>query len=57
MRILLTGAKGQLGQCFKDRLPDNWELIATDSQTLDITETVRRALKKTNSSRGARWAG
>ena len=38
MRILLTGAKGQLGQCFKDRLPENWELIATDSQTLDITD-------------------
>lgn len=40
MRILLTGAKGQLGQCFKDRLPDNWELIATDSQTLDITDAA-----------------
>lgn len=38
MRVLLTGAKGQLGMCFKDRLPENWELIATDSQTLDITD-------------------
>ena len=40
MRILLTGAKGQLGQCFKDRLPEDWELIATDSQTLDITNAA-----------------
>lgn len=39
MRILLTGAKGQLGRCIKDRLPEDWELIATDSQTLDITDT------------------
>lgn len=38
MRILLTGAKGQVGQCFKDRLPEDWELIATDSKTLDITD-------------------
>lgn len=40
MRILLTGAQGQLGRCFKDRLPENWELIATDSQTLDITDAA-----------------
>lgn len=38
MRILLTGSKGQLGQCFKDRLPEDWELIAADSKTLDITD-------------------
>lgn len=38
MRILLTGSKGQLGRCFKDRLPENWELIAADSATLDITD-------------------
>ncbi len=38
MRILLTGSKGQLGQCIKDRLPDDWELIAGDSATLDITD-------------------
>ncbi len=31
MRILLTGSKGQLGRCFKDRLPEEWELIAADS--------------------------
>lgn len=38
MRILLTGAKGQVGQCFKDRLPEDWELIASDSKTLNITD-------------------
>ena len=38
MRILLTGSKGQLGRCFRDRLPDHWELIAADSATLDITD-------------------
>ncbi|UOO81323.1 dTDP-4-dehydrorhamnose reductase [Uruburuella testudinis] len=38
MRILLTGSKGQLGRCIKDRLPEDWELIAADSATLDITD-------------------
>lgn len=38
MRILLTGAKGQLGRNIRDRLPEEWELIATDSKTLDITD-------------------
>lgn len=38
MRILLTGAKGQLGRSIRARLPEEWELIATDSQTLDITD-------------------
>lgn len=38
MRILLTGAKGQLGRSIRDRLPEDWELIATDSKTLDITD-------------------
>ncbi|ASK27948.1 dTDP-4-dehydrorhamnose reductase [Neisseria chenwenguii] len=38
MRILLTGSKGQLARCFRDRLPDSWELIATDSASLDITD-------------------
>ena len=45
MRTLLTGSKGQLARCFRDRLPENWELIATDSTSLDITDTeaVRNA--------------
>lgn len=38
MRILLTGSKGQLGQSIRKRLPEDWELIATDSKTLDITD-------------------
>lgn len=38
MRVLLTGAAGQLGRCFIDRLPADWTLLATDSQQLDITD-------------------
>lgn len=40
MRVLLTGAAGQLGRCFIDRLPADWILMATDSQQLDITDPV-----------------
>ncbi|MBC3229591.1 dTDP-4-dehydrorhamnose reductase [Serratia fonticola] len=38
MKVLLTGAKGQLGQCFSDRLPTGWDILATDSDALDITD-------------------
>ncbi|RLM03738.1 dTDP-4-dehydrorhamnose reductase [Gibbsiella quercinecans] len=38
MKVLLTGSKGQLGSCFQDRLPAGWEVWATDSDTLDITD-------------------
>lgn len=38
MKVLLTGAKGQLGSCFQDRLPQGWEVLATDSDVLDITD-------------------
>lgn len=38
MRILLTGSKGQLARCLRDRLPEEWETIATDSASLDITD-------------------
>ncbi|MEI7342870.1 dTDP-4-dehydrorhamnose reductase [Pectobacterium brasiliense] len=38
MRILLTGANGQLGRCFQDRLPAEWEVLATDTAELDITD-------------------
>ncbi|QQA77469.1 dTDP-4-dehydrorhamnose reductase [Pectobacterium parmentieri] len=41
MRILLTGANGQLGRCFQDRLPIGWEILATDSGELDITDLAR----------------
>lgn len=38
MKVLLTGSKGQLGSCFQDRLPAGWDVWATDSDTLDITD-------------------
>lgn len=38
MKILLTGANGQLGRCFQDRLPESWQVWATDSAELDITD-------------------
>ncbi|HHO0201195.1 TPA: dTDP-4-dehydrorhamnose reductase [Klebsiella quasipneumoniae] len=38
MKILLTGANGQLGQCFQDRVPDGWDVWATDTSELDITD-------------------
>ena len=34
MKILLTGANGQLGQCFQDRVPDDWDVWATDTSEL-----------------------
>lgn len=33
----MTGARGQIGSQIRKMLPDDWELIATDSKTLDIT--------------------
>ncbi len=38
MRILLTGANGQVGRCFKQQKPEDWEMIAADSSVLDITD-------------------
>ncbi|MEF3090119.1 dTDP-4-dehydrorhamnose reductase [Raoultella scottii] len=38
MRVLLTGASGQLGHCFQDRLPQGWEVWPTDTSELDITK-------------------
>lgn len=38
MKVLLTGANGQLGRCFQDRLPADWHILATDSAELDITD-------------------
>ncbi|MCA6925191.1 dTDP-4-dehydrorhamnose reductase [Pectobacterium versatile] len=38
MKILLTGANGQLGRCFQDRLPDHWQIYSTDANELDITD-------------------
>lgn len=39
MKVLLTGANGQLGRCFQDIVPNEWQLIATDHDLLDITNT------------------
>lgn len=41
MKVLLTGANGQLGRCFQDRLPTGWQILATDSAELDITELAQ----------------
>lgn len=38
MKVLLTGAGGQLGRCFQDRVPTEWNLLALDSAGLDITD-------------------
>ena len=40
MKVLLTGANGQLGCCFIDKFPIDWILLATDSQQLDITDNL-----------------
>ena len=37
MKILLTGASGQLGRCVQDVFPKEWQLFAFNSQELDIT--------------------
>jgi dTDP-4-dehydrorhamnose reductase len=37
MKVLLTGAGGQLGRCLQDRCPADWQLLAADHKTLDIT--------------------
>lgn len=41
MRILLTGANGQLGRCFQDRLPEGWIIYAASSAEMDITDSAR----------------
>nr|BAT24214.1 dTDP-6-deoxy-L-mannose dehydrogenase/ dTDP-4-dehydrorhamnose reductase [Klebsiella sp. SW4] len=37
MKVLLTGANGQLGRCFQDRVPKDWIVFAANSTDLDIT--------------------
>ncbi len=37
MKVLLTGAKGQLGQCISRNIPQDWILLAADKIFLDIT--------------------
>jgi dTDP-4-dehydrorhamnose reductase len=48
MKVLLTGAGGQLGQALLDATPDTVELIATTRQELDLSdsEACRIAVQK-----------
>lgn len=48
MKILLTGANGQLGRCIQDRVANDLSLIALNSKQLDITDKqqVNRAVLK-----------
>lgn len=39
MKILLTGADGQLARCFQDAYANKYEIIALNSTTLDITDS------------------
>jgi dTDP-4-dehydrorhamnose reductase len=41
MKILLTGAKGQLGQSLQQCVPQDIELIALDHHQLDITDAAQ----------------
>jgi len=41
MKILLTGASGQLGRCIQDRLPEGWEIHAVGSAQLDIGDKAQ----------------
>ena len=38
MKVILLGARGQLGRCLQDRFPSEWEVLITDSDTLDISD-------------------
>lgn len=38
MRVLLTGANGQLGRCIQKYVPADWELFAEDKYALDISD-------------------
>lgn len=48
MRVLLTGAYGQLGRCLLERFPVGWVILACGSAELDITDrtAVDRIVKK-----------
>lgn len=40
MKILITGADGQLGRELQHRLPDDWQLFALNRTDLDITDSA-----------------
>ncbi|MEK8088995.1 dTDP-4-dehydrorhamnose reductase [Thermithiobacillus plumbiphilus] len=48
MKVLITGASGQLGQALQDSAPGSCELLALDSRTLDISQAdaVRPAVSR-----------
>ncbi len=39
LKVLITGAGGQLGRCLIDELPNGWLAVGTDRDTLDITDS------------------
>lgn len=39
-KVLLTGARGQLGRCLQDIFPKQWDILAVDMADLDITEAA-----------------
>ncbi|WP_421506224.1 dTDP-4-dehydrorhamnose reductase [Erwinia rhapontici] len=41
MRLLMTGANGQLGRCLLARFPAHWVILPCDSQQLDITNAAQ----------------
>lgn len=41
MKVLITGAKGMLGQMLEEVLRDKFELILTDRQEMDITDKLK----------------
>ena len=39
MRVLLTGANGQLGRCLQDKISDDWNFLALNSSMLNISNS------------------
>lgn len=37
MKVMITGANGQLGRCLQDRIPKDWLVFAFSSSQLDVT--------------------
>nr|WP_313062974.1 dTDP-4-dehydrorhamnose reductase [Moraxella sp. CTOTU49097] len=38
MKVIITGANGQLGRCLQDKMPKHWQVFAFGSQELNITQ-------------------
>jgi dTDP-4-dehydrorhamnose reductase len=39
--ILLTGGSGQVGSCLRDRIPDEWEIVAPSHGEMDIADPAQ----------------